>query len=208
MRRHSKWFLLVLVFTLFAFAGCGGGGEAEVPGDGGEAIPAEVQAVIDNVTSIAANYALQLDGEWADEYNALLASGEGRDYAEYDNLKATLDQFRLESGAYYVYMFTDMDPDDEYFEITVDGSEEPDDWMVQYDVEGQFFVAMDGEPCAALSAWDNGENDPAWSAFAPVYDSDGNIVGILGIDYPAPEIVDFPQWNRDSEEWNGMAVEY
>lgn len=208
MRKQSKWFLILLVFTLFAFAGCGGGGgEAEVP-DEPDAIPAEVQAVIDNTTSLAANFALQLDGEWADEYAALLASGEGRDYAEYDNLKATLDQFRIESGAYYIYMFTDMDPDDEYFEITVDGSEEPDDWMVQYDIEGQFFVAMDGEPCAALSAWDNDVDDPVWSAFAPVYDSDGNVVGILGIDYPAPEILDFPEWNRDADEWNGMAVEF
>ena len=116
----------------------------------------------------------------------------GWDYPGYEDLKATLDQFRIESGAYYVYILTDMDPDDDYFEITVDGSEEPDDWMYQYEIEGQFLVAQNGEPCAALSAWDNDVDDPVWSAFAPVHDSEGNVVGILGVDYPAPEILDFP----------------
>ena len=72
------------------------------------------------------------------------------DYPGYEDLKATLDQLRIRSGAYYVYILTDMDPDDDYFEITVDGSEEPDDWMYQYEIEGQFLVAQNGEPCAAL----------------------------------------------------------
>lgn len=208
MRRQSKWFLLVLVFALFSFAGCGGDSDIDTPDPGPEGIPDEVQAVMDNVTAIAANYALQLDGEWADEYVALLASGQGTDHPEFENLKATLDQFRIESGAYYVYVLTDMDPDDEFFEITVDGSEEPDDWMYQYEVEGQFFVAQGGEPCAALSAWDNDVDDPVWSSFAPIYDSENNVVGILGIDYPAPEILDFPEWNRDSDVWNGMEVDF
>lgn len=213
MKKHSKWLmvLLVLALALFAFAGCGGNGGEEEPidiEDETPEIPAEVQAVMDHVTSLAANYALQLDGEWADEYVALLESGQGWDYPGYEDLKATLDQFRIESGAYYVYILTDMDPDDDYFEITVDGSEEPDDWMYQYEIEGQFLVAQNGEPCAALSAWDNDVDDPVWSAFAPVHDSEGNVVGILGVDYPAPEILDFPEWNRDSDEWNGMEVEF
>ncbi len=209
MKKRSAWLSLLLIaaFVLLALAGCGGV-ESELPEEAPEEIPPEVQAVMDNTVSLAANYALQLDGEWADEYAACLASDKGRDYAGYDDLKATLDQFRIESGAYYVYILTDMNPDDGYFEITVDGSEEPDDWMVQYEEEGQFYVAYNGEPCAALSAWDNDVDDPVWSAFAPVYSSEGTVVGILGVDYPAPEILDFPEWNRDSEKWNGMAVEF
>jgi hypothetical protein len=207
MKKRQKRFIvfLVIAMLLTVMTACGGG---EPQGNGSVEIPAEVQAIIDKTTGLAADYALQLNGEWADTYAACLASGEGRDFAQYDELKATLDQFRIESGAYYVYMFTDMDPSDDYFEITVDGSEEPDDWMAQYEVEGQFYVAQDGKPAASLSAWDNDVDDPVWSAFAPVYDSNDVLVGILGVDYPAPEILDFPEWNRDAEEWNGMAVEY
>ncbi len=209
----KKWLVLMLVLVLFAFVGCGGadnGDGVEDNGGGSDAVemPPEVEAVIDKVTALAADYALLLNGEWADLYDEMLISGEGPDFAEFDNLKATLDQFRIESGAYYVYVLTDMDPHDDFFEITVDGSEDPDDFMYQYEVEGQFFVAQNGEPCAALSAWDDDVDDPVWSAFAPIYNSDGNVVGILGIDYPAPEILDFPEWNRDSDVWNGMEVDY
>ncbi len=208
MRKRFTWLavLLSMAMVLFALAACDTGGETPPPVGEPEGIPDEIQAVMDHVTSLAANYALQLDGEWADEYVACLDSGEGWDYAGYENLRAKLEEFRIESGAYYVYMFTDMDPDDDYFEITVDGSEEPDDWMVQYEVEGQFFAAQSGNPMAALSAWD--DDVPLWSAFAPVYDSHGTVVGILGIDYPAPEVLNFPEWNRDSEEWNGMEVQF
>lgn len=210
MKKKQKWSVLflsvLLILALTALSGCGGG--SEPPENEGAEIPAEVQAIMDSTTELAANYAMELNGEWADLYAACLESGEGREFSGYEDLKATLDQFRIESGAYYIYMLTDMDPSDDFFEITVDGSEEPDDWMVQYETEGQFIVAQGGQPKASLSAWDNGENDPVWSAFAPVYDSAGKVVGILGVDYPAPEILDFPEWNRDSDQWNGMAVEF
>ena len=52
MKRHSKWLALLLILSspLFAFSGCGGG-EAEHPEEETTKVPAEVQAVIDNVVS-------------------------------------------------------------------------------------------------------------------------------------------------------------
>ena len=92
------------------------------------AVPADVQKIMDKVTEMAANYAAKLDGEFGDNHAALMASGQARAFQKYDAMKAILDGFREESGAYYVYCFFDVDPKDNYFNITVDGSVEPDDW--------------------------------------------------------------------------------
>lgn len=151
---------------------------------------------------------------WADQYAALIESGEARDYADYEAIKAELDKIREESGANYVYALSpdkdgapSLDGDTTEtgsFLITVDGSEEPDDWAVNYGWEIQFTEAWDGTPAAARSAWDD-EEGQCWSAFAPVYGEDGAVVCILGIDYPCGDVIaDFPEWNRDDASWNGF----
>ena len=151
---------------------------------------------------------------WADQYAALIESGEARDYADYEAIKAELDKIREESGANYVYALSpdkdgapSLDGDTTEtgsFLITVDGSEEPDDWAVNYGWEIQFTEAWDGTPAAARSAWDD-EEGQCWSAFAPVYGEDGVVVCILGIDYPCGDVIaDFPEWNRDDASWNGF----
>jgi hypothetical protein len=62
-------------------------------------------------------------------------------------------------------------------------------------------------PCAVATgifwwrpreAWNEDEHSPVWSAFAPVRDSQDRGVAILGVDYPAPEVLKHPEWNRDS----------
>lgn len=154
---------------------------------------------------------------WADQYAALIESGEARDYADYEAIKAELDKIREESGANYVYALSpdkdgapSLDGDTTEtgsFLITVDGSVEPDDWAVNYGWEIQFTEAWDGTPAAARSAWDD-EEGQCWSAFAPVYGEDGAVVCILGIDYPCGDVIaDFPEWNRDDASWNGFEDE-
>ncbi len=204
MKKTAKWLVIFLALSLIltSFFGCGNNQEDSSIENEESGTPAEVQAVMDNVTSLATDYALLLDGEFGDMHKALIESDQGRDYADYDAMKAKLDGFREESGAYYVYCLIDSDPSDDFFEITVDGSAEPDDWLNQYETESQFIAAMEGTPTPAPSAWDNDVDDPVWSAFAPIHDSEGNIVAILVIDYPAPEIFEFPEWNRDSEEFS------
>jgi len=166
--------------------------------------PPAVQAVKQKVTDMAAHYAKQLDGFFGDRHAELMASGEGSDSPLYQQLKLVLDGFREESGAYYVYCLIDQDPADDHFEITVDGSVEPDDWLNPYETESQFIAALAGTPTPAPSAWNDDEAGlkPVWSAFAPIHNSKGKIVAILGLDYPAPQILEFPQWNRDSDEFS------
>lgn len=152
---------------------------------------------------------------WADQYVALIESGEARDFADFDGMKAELDNIREEAGATYVYALspagedgepalTSEDTNGQPFVITVDGSEDPDDWAAEYDWEIQFTEAWEGTPAAARSAWDDEEDTQCWSAFAPVYDSEGNVVCILGIDFPCTELIaNYPEWNRDDDAHNG-----
>lgn len=194
-----------------------------------EEVPDDIQAVRDNVTDLVAKYAamlshrdVEITTDFGNQYVALLESGKAREYTDYDFMKATLDAVREESGATYVYVMTpgtDGEPDingdyteEGTFLITVDGSEDPDDWGVDYGWEVQFTEAWEGEAAAARSAWINDEagnnHDICWSVFAPIYDGEGNVVAILGIDYPCADVLnDYPEWNRDMEEWNGYEDE-
>ncbi len=189
--KKSKWMIALMVLIMaFSFTACGSGDDEEA----------------------------SADQCWADQYAALLESGEARDYADYDSMKAVLDNIREECGATYVYVLTpgtdgapdingESDEDGSYL-ITVDGSEDPDDWAVDYGWEIQFTEAWEGTPAAARSAWDDSEELQCWSAFAPVYDAEGKVVCILGIDYPCTEVAQAnPEWNRDSAQWNGFEDE-
>jgi len=210
--------LLIAIMALvmaFGLAACGGGAEEEAI-----TVPDEIKAVRADVEGIIGDFAEEITADgWGDDYAALLASGEARDYEGYAALEKVLSDYRVESGATYIYALTpcvdgeivyDVEAVDEVpFAITVDGCEDPDDWGVNYGWEIQFTEAWDGATAAARSAWINDEvgdnHDICWSAFAPVYDSEGNVVCILGIDYPCADVLnDYPEWNRDMDEWNGI----
>ncbi len=152
---------------------------------------------------------------WADSYAELISSGKSIDHDNFENLQKKLDSIRKESGATYVYVIMPIkdkeasmkgDPNGDFM-LTIDGSEEPEDWGVVYDAEVQFAEAWNGEVSAARSAWSDGD-EACWSAFAPVYDEDGNVVCLLGIDYPATDVTEkYPEWNRDNAGWNGFTDE-
>ncbi|NLD19184.1 MAG: hypothetical protein GX663_02915 [Clostridiales bacterium] len=190
MRKKSKWMIVVMALIMaFSLTACG---DSEEPAESADC--------------------------WADQYAALIESGEAREFADYDSMKATLDDIRDESGATYVYAMSPMkdgkpslDGDataEGSFAITVDGSEDPDDWGVDYGWEIQFTEAWEGTPAAARSAWNDSDTEQCWSAFAPVYDEEGNVICLLGIDFPCTDvIVDNPQWNRDGDSWNGFEDE-
>jgi len=198
----------------FAMTACGAV-EEEAP-----AVPKDIQNVKEEASTYVETYAKQLtDAGWGDDYVALLSSGEARDHADYESIMEVISDYRAECGATYMYVLTPVvDGEITYdvkktrdlpFAITVDGCEDPDAWGIEYDWEIQFTEAWEGATAAARSAWINdavGDNhDICWSAFAPVYDSEGNVVCILGIDFPCAEVLNnYPQWNRDSGSWNGI----
>lgn len=228
MKMKSKWLIALLALVMaFSMTACGGSEEpAEEPAE--EAVeeivvPDEILELRAEVEGYAADYAKQLtDDGWADQYVALLESGEAREYADYETMYDTLSDMRVECGATYIYALTPLvddeitfdveDTNEVPFAITVDGCEDPDDWGVEYEWEIQFTEAWEGAAASARSAWINDEvgdnHDICWSAFAPVYDSEDNVVCILGIDYPCADLLnDMPEWNRDADEWCGYEGE-
>ena len=190
--------VFLMLFLVFSFAGCGG----EPQGNGLDDVemPQDLSAFVDAELSIVRGIGEMVHGEWAESHDQLMLEGGGQENPLYWELKEVLDTARIQFGAYYVYaMITDGSGD--YF-ITVDGSEEPDDWLENYGFEVQFEEAYNGFVASARSGWD--DDVPMWSCFAPVFDSDNNIVAIVGVDMPCPILENYPEWNRDRDEWNGI----
>lgn len=149
---------------------------------------------------------------WASRYVELLTSGQATDHPYYPELHARLNQIRLESGATYAYIIMPTTNDKPSitgnvrgkFALTIDGTDEPDEWGELYDSEVQFIEAWQGKPSVARSAWDDDDGEQLWSGFAPIYDQNRRVVALLGIDYPASDLIKkHPQWNRDNKKWNG-----
>lgn len=222
----------VIGMAMALFTGCGSSGEepaeettaaeetttaAEETLTFAEAdVPDAVKKKVDEAKSVAEKYAVQLTPDFGDKYTALIESGQARDYEGYEALRKQLEDITKESGATYVYTLSpakdgqpslDGDTSDQgSFLITIDPAEDPDDWATDYEWEVQFEEAWNGNVAAARSAWADDEEGKVlcWSAFAPVKDGQGNVVCLLGVDMPANEILDYPEWNRDAEEWNGI----
>ncbi len=231
MKMKSKWLVALMALIMaFSMTACGGGEPAEEPAEEPAVeeeaeivVPDEIAALRAELEGYAADYAKKLtDDGWGDKYVALLESGEAREYAEYEAIMNVLGDINEELGATYTYALTPLvdeeitydveDTNEVDFAITVDPCEDPDDWGEPYDWEIQFTEAWEGAAASARSAWDDTEEVDGsylcWSAFAPVQDSEGNTVCILGIDYPCVDIVkDFPEWNRDGAEYNGYEGE-
>ena len=179
-------------------------------------VPEPVQAKVTEVKGYVEKYAAELTPEFGDQYVTLIESGEARDYKDYESMRKQLEDITKESGATYVYTLSpakdgqpSLDGDtgsNGSFLITIDPAEEPDDWAEDYEWEVQFEEAWNGATAAARSAWADDDEGKVlcWSAFAPIKDSSGKVVCLLGMDYPADEILDYPEWNRDSDKWNGI----
>jgi hypothetical protein len=200
--KMKKILVILLVFVLvFTFAACSQGttpdAQPEVP-----EMPADLVAFIDQELLAVEAIGEDISGEWGDKHGQLIETLDGEVYDEalYAELKAVLDEHRIATGAYYVYAMIPNEDND--YLITVDGSFEPDDFMTNYGWEIQFDEAWAGETATARSGWD--DDVPCWSCFAPVYDSAGALVCIVGMDMPCELLNDYPEWNRDREEWNGI----
>ncbi|MCL2683835.1 MAG: hypothetical protein FWE55_01180 [Synergistaceae bacterium] len=191
MRKHIKalTMLMSLLLVVAFLPGCAGAADGKMP--------EELQAIADEALSIASSFAKQLDGEWGDWHDGLVNSKEGDAFGDYENMREVLCGFVEESDVVYLYAIYPSGPiDSASFFITVDGSEDPDEYGTEYEWESGFATAWKGTPMAQDYFWEDDEDGDLLliSAYAPVHDSKGNVVAILGIDYPAPEAANYPDW--------------
>jgi hypothetical protein len=151
-----------------------------------EKTPAEVGAVAAKAKGIAENSVKKLNGAWGDQHVALVASKKGKEFADYESMRTVLKGLVAESGAPYIYALTPKGAvDKEPFIISVDGSE-TDDCGKENEWEAGFTAAWKGAATAGTEAWKDDDGTPMVSAYAPILDSKGNVVAILGVDCPIP----------------------
>lgn len=132
---------------------------------------------------------------------------------KFGDLQKQVTAILEESKATYVYLVmpiknvkaaVDGDLTGEFM-LTIDGSNPPEDWGMTYHHEVQFSEAWNQQVAAARSAWADGENAWCWSAFAPIINSQGQVVTLLNVDFPATDVITkYPQWSRDDANWNGF----
>lgn len=189
-------FMLVLGLLLGSTMGCGQPDAVPDVDDEVNYDFPENNEVSEKVLAITIELADRLneaDGYYGDLHDVVVANG-NRQGPEHDELYEIFNGMLYETGATYVYSFIEGDDDDAL--IIVDGAEpeDMDPYGYAYPMEPQMEEAFAGTPAVALHTWmDDYGYGVQKSAFAPVFNSAGEIAFILGVDYPAPELEPFPE---------------
>ena len=189
MKKRIRLFSLLLLLSLIAalLNSCGDSKDKEMPG--------VLLEVAERAAAFAEQYAKQLDGQWGDMHALLMASGEGKDFPGFEDMQAVLRGFVVESGISDIYALYPPGPKVIVpYIITVDGSVDVAEYGTGYEWEEALTTAWGGEAAPSEYARIGPLGDIILSAYAPVRDSGGKVAAILGVDYPAPEFADFPDW--------------
>lgn len=197
----KKVVLFVIVLLLFGFlAGCAQEAVEEVPDvepdddifdfpENNEAM-AEILAII---TELGERLNAE-DGYYGDLHDAVVEAG-NRQNPEHDELYAIFNEWVYEVGATYLYSFIDDGGDNNL--IIVDGAEpeDMDPYGYAYPKEPWTVEAFEtGQPTVAKATWmDDYGYGLQKSGFAPIFNSEGEISFLLGIDYPVPQLEEFPE---------------
>jgi len=193
-------FILVLGLSLGLAAGCG---EQAAEDDSSAVDDPEIydfpenNEAMDKVLAIVTELGDRLneaDGYYGDLHDVVVANG-NRQSPEHDELYALFNEWIYEVGATYLYSFIDGGGD--YNLIIVDGAEpeDMDPYGTEYEKEPCTVQAFaTGEPQVSLATWmDDYGYGLQKSAYAPVFNSEGEISFLLGIDYPVPELEEFEE---------------
>lgn len=200
MRKSTRLFLSVLCIALMLLsAGCSTDRD-----DNGKsaALPDELAESRDSAMTAAKDAALELEGSFADRIMTNLMPYYQDDTVmttgEYTALLSILTQQRDSLGASRMYVLV---PDESgNFRLTADTDSQP--WLEDMGTSSVYDEAYsDGLVAAERSGWKKGSSY-FWTAYAPLYNSEGDIYAILAADVSADALADHPEWDRTSDSWN------
>ncbi|MDR1573001.1 MAG: hypothetical protein LBS24_01680 [Clostridiales Family XIII bacterium] len=202
--KHAKSIAILLLLCLAATALAGCKGKPEYDAEGNLIIPDRVKMVMDRALERVKSAGNSLNGKFANWHRDMIASGLEHNYSNYDKQFSLLDSARSTTRARNIYLLYDYDAADDAYIISLYASKKPLPFGAPREATHAIREAFAGRGTVELFAWEYANDDLVWSAFTPVYDENAEIIAVLGLDLPAPAILEFPEWNRDSRRWNGL----
>jgi len=136
--------------------------------------------------AIAVTGALLLNGEYGDLHEKIVADGH-RNSEAYTSFQKILQDIQDTNGATYVYTLIKLS--DDMTSLITDAAEgaDADPYGTTYEMESLWEKSFAGEPAYAPYTWeDEWQGGMLQTASAPIYNSNGEVVAILSIDYPVP----------------------
>ena len=142
--------------------------------------------------ALAVECAALLDGEGGDQHQAI-TTAKSRDLDEYKEMYEVMADFmkaKNEAGGSITYIYTFIKASDKMANLIVDTSGEgkESDYGEEYKMEPQIASAFEGIPAYAKHTWEDKSYGVQKSAVAPIHNSKGEVIAILGIDMAAPDL--------------------
>lgn len=125
--------------------------------------------------------ATNVDG---DEFEKVIQGGE--ECEEYKKIHSSLSKVLETDSVMYIYTMTKLDDDNMQFIVDTD-PEEPADFGEKYEAEDEMKQAMNGK-AAYTKEISEDQWGMAYSGYAPIKNSKGDVVGFVGVDYDATDI--------------------
>ncbi|RST77393.1 hypothetical protein D4T97_002595 [Siminovitchia acidinfaciens] len=163
------------------------------------------ELVGEKVMGMASVGALLLNGKLGDTHEKIVANG-NRDGSEYKEFQDALKE--IHEAVKPTYVYTLIKVSDEMTHIIAESADEDDadEYGTEYEMEPQFETAFAGDSDYAIHTWDDEDYGTQKSAFAPVFNSKNEMVAILGIDFPAPELEEAAEEEVEEEKAEDAAV--
>jgi len=137
----------------------------------------------ENAVSVAKIAALKIDG---DLHDTLVPGDE--DSENYKTIMNDLKDYKDSTEIQYIYTMKPLDENNVQYVVDADESEDKvmiGDTYKNYD---KIMEALNGQAVVDNEAMTDAEWGTYYSAYAPIYNSSKEIVGIVGVDYPIEKI--------------------